>query len=290
MKKDVLFVAWGALLALISGCKDTPEQIPAYLQLKPFTVQANPGGTAWQNITEGWLYINGEFLGVYPLPGTAAVLAEGATEIWLYPGIKENGVSSTPNIYDFLDFYATTVNLKQGEDVSIQPATQYKSQITFAWPVVRTTLDDNSVLVFENRDSDPAINLELVTTDAYSGRSLRMRVDTGHQRMDVATEAVTLPTSGGQQVWLEMHHKNDQPFDMAMLSGSGSSEEVTTIGTVAATASWTKIYINLTDFVVQNGADKQRLYFRVSLPRDNNGKVTQNSGTVMLDNIRIVHF
>jgi hypothetical protein len=76
----------------MAGCKDNPEQIPVYLDIQPFKInETGPG--KWQNITEAWLYVNGEFLGAYSLPAKVPVLAEGNTEIWVYPGVKENGIN-----------------------------------------------------------------------------------------------------------------------------------------------------------------------------------------------------
>ena len=56
-------------------------------------------------------------------------------------------------------------------------------------------------------------------------------------------------------------------------------------------AEWSKIYINLTDFVAESQApEKQKISFRVKLPQDNNGAYTALKGNVWLDNIRLIHF
>jgi hypothetical protein len=288
MRKSALLFIW-TIYILFSACTDKPEPVPVYVKLQPFAIQ-DPQGPNMHQVTEGWLYVNGDFLGVYPLPGEAPVLADGPTEIFVFPGIKENGVSTTPNIYDFFTRYETNINLTSGVDVTIQPSTQYKSQAIFAWPVDKTTFDGATPLVIENKDEDEGSGFELTTSGAFSGRSIKMQVDSAHPKMDIVTEAVTLPTTGGQQVWLEMHYKNDQTFLLSMLGGSGANEYRAPVGPVAVNNDWKKIYINLTEYVVEVGTDKQRLLFQVSLPRDNTGKYTQKTGTIYLDNIRLIHF
>ena len=87
MKHKLLFCC----LVVFLGCKDAPEQIPAYLYIKPFTVNAQ-GDASWHKVTEGWLYVNGDYLGSYTLPATVPILADGQSEVWLYPGVKKNGI------------------------------------------------------------------------------------------------------------------------------------------------------------------------------------------------------
>jgi hypothetical protein len=277
-------------MTVFAACKDAPEQIPVYLQLEPFTVN-EAGGAAWHKITEGWLYVNGEFLGVYPLPGKAPVLADGESQILLFPGVKENGYDDTPNIYDFLTRYETKVNLTPGTTTVIQPTTQYKTDITFPWSLDRSTFDSGSSVVISNRDDDQATGFELTTVGAFAGQSIKMAVDTAHPVIEIVTEQAALPYDGARQIWVELNYRNDMPFTLWLYGTTGtSSEQQIPIYQFANSAQWNKIYFNLTDYVSQAGQEKQRLYFGVKLPTDTAGKYTQLSGTVYLDNIRLVHF
>ena len=79
--KNCFYRAFGVLLVLVSACKDQPEAIPAYLEIKPFVVNAE-GAAGWQKITEAYVYVNREYLGAYSLPATVPVLAEGASLIY----------------------------------------------------------------------------------------------------------------------------------------------------------------------------------------------------------------
>jgi hypothetical protein len=276
------------LLTLIAACKDEPEQIPAYIQVKPFLVAA-PGGNDWQNITDGWLYINGEFLGAYTLPATIPVLAEGETEVLLFPGVKENGIEATPNIYPYLKRFTQKYNLTAGQNTEVSPVTDYDSAIKYAFGLGRGDFDGGSSIGLENRDSDEEVNVELSSDGAFAGQCMIMRADTAHPIMDIATELMNdLPFLGAPEVWLELHYKTDVPFFLFLLNGF--PENTQRVFQFNKSESWNKIYINLTQYIVSSGFPDQRLFFRLSLPKDESGKYTQTSGTVRLDNIRVVHY
>lgn len=285
MKKCLLFLLIGSLFA----CKDEPEQIPAYLLLQPYTVNA-PGGNAWQKITDGWLYINGEFLGAYTLPATVPVLAEGETEIILFPGVKENGIVNTPNIYPYLTRYTKTVTLSGGQTTEFKPVTDYDPDITYAFGIGRGDFDGGSFIGLENRDTDDSINVKITADGALAGQCLLMQVDTAHPVMDIATEEMeNIPTLGAPEVWLELHYRCDVPFFLTLLSGPG--EIYTPVFQFNPAAEWNKIYINLTGTISGTQQSVQRLFFRLSLPRSQEtGTFSQPSGTVHLDNIRVVHY
>lgn len=283
------FLALTALLPLAS-CKDKPEEIPAYLRIEPFTVNA-VGGTGWQKITEGWVYAGDQFLGGYTLPAVVPVLATGETDLTVFPGVKENGLKQTPALYPFLERYETKVNLAAAQTTPVQPSTRYADNAVFPWSVDKTTFNTSSV-VLENRDSDTATTFVLTTVGAFDGRSVRMDVDVSHPVIEIATEAVAdIPDSGEKQVWLEMHYQNDMPFELWLLGTQGSSNELSkAVYQFLPAEKWNKIYFNLTEFVVALQQDRYRLFFRVSLPKNINGNYDQTSGTVLLDNLRLIHF
>lgn len=271
-----------------AGC-DEPEPIPAYLRIEPFIVNEK-GGAGWQEITDGWLYVNDEFLGAYTLPATVPVLAEGECEILVFPGVKENGILATPNLYQFMKRYETTLDLSPPGITAIQPQTEYATDAVIPWGE-RGDFDGSSELQFVNRDGDDSTSYVLTTDSAYAGKSIRMQVDEDHPLIEIATEKVPLPTTAEQEVWLELHYKNDVSFTLNLLSSTNNSSEfIQVVFLFNKSDGWNKIYINLTEFLVASLQEDHRLDFRVTLPKNEQGQYTQTSGKVMLDNIRLVHF
>lgn len=289
MRRTPSYVVLLLLSVSLFACSDTSEPIPAYLRIEPFTVNA-PGGAAWQKVTEGWLYVNGELLGAYTLPATVPVLAEGESEVLLFPGVKENGILQTPAIYPFLTRFEQTYTLTPPQITPVQPLTAYDDDAVFVWDLARTTFDSESIPL-ENRDSDPATGFELVSAGAFSGRSVRMAVDTAHRLIEIATNAQVLPTSGGQQVWLEMHYKNDIPFSVWLLGArAGAGEVAIPVYQFNISEDWNKIYFNITGFVANNQQDNYRLFFQTRLPQNTDGSFPALNGAVFLDNLRLIHF
>jgi len=280
----------GAILLSMPAC-DEKEDVPAYVHVDPFVVNAE-GGAAWQKITEGWFYANGEFLGAYTLPADVPVLAVGEGDIIVFPGVKENGISTTPNIYQFLTRFDQDVTFTPGESVIVSPVTAYDDDIVVPFGTFeRGSFDGFSSIGLTNRDGDDATSFLLTPDGGFAGKSLLLSVDTAHTLMEVATETVPLPGTFEREVWLELHYQNDMPFTLWILgSSNGGSEKLQPIFQFSENENWNKIYFNLTEFIIQLNEADYSLLFRASLPRDSNGNYTQDSGTVRIDNIRLVHF
>lgn len=279
-----------ALLLLPAACKDEPEQIPAYLRIEPFTVNAL-GGAGWQKITDGWVYVDNQLLGGFSLPATIPVLEEGEKQVLVFPGVKENGLQSTPSLYPFMQRFEKNVVFTPGQTVAVQPATQYAPTAIFPWTIERGTFDAASI-VLEDRDLDTLSTFRFVTDGAFDGRSLLLAVDTARLSNEIATEQLTgLPVTNAQPVWLEMHYKNDIPFELWLLGNIGNTNELSIpVYQFVPTENWNKIYLNLTQFLIALNQEKYRLYFRVNLPRNNAGQITRDSGAVLIDNLSVVHF
>lgn len=276
------------------ACKDKPEAIPAYLKVEPFKVTAE-GGAAWQKITEGWIYVNREFLGAYTLPHTFPVLAEGDTEIWVLAGVKENGSFETPGVNYFFKRFEQQYNLTPGETTTVQPVTNYDvPTVKFAWEPERTTFDGTSSLIFEDRDNDLELNVKYTTVGSFAGRSLLMEVDSAHAGMIIVSEPAVVPILAERQTWLELHYRNEAVFSMWLIGKSDgeAAANPTLIYQFNPTKdnTWNKIYLNLTEFLQYSAKQRHQLMFRLDLPRDAAGKYTRSKAAVLLDNIRLVHF
>jgi hypothetical protein len=280
----------------LAACKDNPEQIPAYLRLEPFAVDAQ-GDARFHRITEGWLYLNGEFLGAYTLPATVPVLArgEGQDTVQIFPGVKENGIEATPNIYPFLARYERLQPvLAAAQTTAIQASTTYLSATKFAFGTGRGDFDGGSFISLVSLDTDPATAFEVIEDGAFAGKCIRAVVDTASPIIEFATEVMdALPTTGGIEVWLELHYRSDIPFAFSLYGSDagGTNEEIQPVYAFNSTEdTWKKIYLNLTEFLAASGRAEYRLAFRITLPKDSAGQYAQNNGIVRLDNLRVLHF
>lgn len=262
------------------------EALPAYVRVEPFAVD-EPGGAKMHRFTEGWFYAGGDYLGAYTLPADIPVLAEGDQEILVFPGVKENGINATPNIYPLMNWHIETKNLRRGAVTEVQPRVKYDSRAKFAWGVEQGSFDGSSNVGVDNLDDDNALNYTFATADGFDGRYLLMQVDTAHPAMQIAFEPVTLPFDGGRQVWMELHYRNNMSMQLLLIGlKSGQPTQSIPVFVFNSKPEWNKIYINLTDFLSANPYDSYRLFFQL-LNTDPTGKT---KGHAHLDNVRLVHF
>jgi hypothetical protein len=268
------------------GCNKT-EQIPDYVRVEPFVVD-EPGGAAEHAFSEGWFFAGTNFLGAYTLPGDIPVLAEGSQEILVFPGVKENGITLTPNIYPMMQWHIETKTLTPGSSTTVTPRVSYLPEVSFAWSPARGSFDSISSVVLENRDNDPTYNFVISNIDGFSGKYMEMKADTAHPIMEVLFEAAkNLPTVQERQTWLEIHYQNELPLQLFLLGQTpGVDDEFIQVFLFNPSAEWNKLYLNLTEYLVFRPHESYRLLLRLNI----SDQTSLVSGKARVDNVRIVHF
>ncbi|HEY0262319.1 MAG TPA: hypothetical protein VGB95_04790, partial [Chitinophagales bacterium] len=99
--KYAVFLPFFAVL--LDGCSMPNNGIPVYIQIDSMSVQTNQStqGSASSKITDAWLYVNGEQIGVFELPAKIPVLKSGDLRVSISAGIKDNGIANTRAAYPF---------------------------------------------------------------------------------------------------------------------------------------------------------------------------------------------
>ncbi len=288
MKKIELYL-FVTVLFFIGSCDLDKEPIPSYVHLKPFTITTNGDqGTDKQEIRDAWISSaeTGDFLGVYQLPATFPIIAEGNTELIIEPGVLENGIKATPNIYKFMTRYETSVDLAIGEVDTIQPSTQYDPRVIFHFEAD-----------FEGTNSlDLVLDTTLmVSTDFFSpqeggfeGSSIGFVLDENNPKMEVATSSdMELPTLG-DVAFLEMHYKTEGILQVALLGYTDNNPTPALSYFIALNpqSNWNKVYIDLTNQLIQYGSTfkRFRILFGAQLPEG------QTTSTYLIDNIKVMEF
>ena len=284
---------------LLVGCiKNNPD--PSWIEVGVWDLQENPNsinltGVLTENISDAWVYMDGELVGVFEVPFKIPILDQGTHTFEIYPTVKNNGISATKKIYPFLQPYEVTVDLVQNETVHIDLVTSYYSSVKF-WvedfedstfeiadgtttTVSLERTDDASVLnssinegYFGRIQLDATNNLWVGSTIANSGGTIRMN----------------LPR--GQEVYLEIDYHNTNQLVtgvLAISSGGAATDNVHVRlnqqddGEVV----WKKIYIDLREIV---SASTSAQYFEFSFQSllDEGA----SSGQVNIDNIKAVYF
>ncbi len=274
------------IFSFITSCDiiNPEEDIPAYIEIKEFNYTPEPGGSSSTKITDGWIYVDGEFLGAFNLPRTIPVLRSGEVNIILDAGIKENGIVETPGIYPFYERYATTVTLTPGETVTIQPDTKYDESV--AKNVFDENFDDSNLNFSEFEKTD---------IGAKEGDSGILRLDDEDKPSLSGLSGPILEFPGqGDVAFLELDYKGDVNIFVGVTGYDSFGQDVFTELRYGLNPKedWNKVYFNFTelmDLLKEQTVDSYRIRIAAQIPLVD-GVFIYEEAEVMIDNVKLFVF
>jgi len=288
-------------ISLLSSCvKNNPD--PSWITINGWQLIENPNnlivntGVLTHNLSEAWVYVDNELMGVFELPITIPVLISGNNEIKIYPAIRNNGIASTKKIYPFLEPYTITMNLVQNDGVTINPVTQYYSSAKFnvedfengGTSVVQEGSTSSALITYS---SDPAIfDLEI-----NGGEFLQIDLNETNNLWIASTifngggSVLNMPLPIGKDVYLEIDYHTTNKFTSGLLglgsNGLTDNPNITVSASEPGSAVWKKIYIDLRE-IVSGMQDKDYYEFSFQATLDEN----ESSGQINIDNLKAVYF
>jgi hypothetical protein len=269
---------------IFSGCDTKEEAIPAYIKIDKINLNVNTviDGSASSKITDAWVYIDGNLVGVYELPCKFPVLVdEGTHDLMIKAGIKVNGIAASRAYYPFYQPIEMSVTLIPGETLELTPTTSYYAdKVNYI-----EAFEDGGVSLEDFGDTDTSIvktaDPAVVFEGAYSGL---MKMDATHDHIQVATASSYSLPKNGTPVFLEMNYKADNQFAVGIVAVTGSENVRNQIMILNPTTGWNKIYINLTPTLINNqSASTFRLYYEVYKSS------SLSEASVLLDNLKLVY-
>src|SRR5688572_10501188 len=96
------------ILSMVApSCKKKYESATPAFFIKPSSVIVDTSagqGSDSHNISDLWLYVNGQFQGAYPMDATLPILSDNKiASISLFAGIRNNGISTTRIPWQFYE-------------------------------------------------------------------------------------------------------------------------------------------------------------------------------------------
>lgn len=277
---------------ILASCSffDKDEAIPSYIHIKKFQLNTTSAqGTNSNNITDAWVYVNGNSLGVFELPCTIPVLTSGNTRITLYAGIKRDGVSAIRVIYPFYTNYVSDFDLSPGMIDTISPTCTY-----FDPPLATINKEEfeDAGLKFS---TDAMSTVDMVKTNisgevfegSYSGK---MEL-TPSDLLAKSYYTVNFDFPGnGAEAYLELNYKNNVQFVIG-LEITEPLNVVQTDNTVInpsydenGNLIWKKIYCQFTELInLHPNATNYRIYIQAINPNAESGLF------VLTDNFKVVY-
>jgi hypothetical protein len=267
------------------------QTIPSYLKIDEvflYTDYAYEGENSHE-ITDVWIYVDDQQLGVFELPAKFPVLANGKHKLEIRPGVKLNGISSTrapypmlkPKVYDDFEFFPDSV--QEIKDLTFR----YYDNVTFSW---MEDFEMSGITIQETSNSDTAIkqtapsnNPEalLSSNSKYSGLvNLTADRNFWNAWSYLAYELPGLESP----VMLELDFKTDTYVTTGLYAHFNGGYEPIPLVILNHSEDWNHIYINLTPTV---SANSNALDFKVFFSAKKASGI--EPAKIYLDNIKLIY-
>ncbi|HNQ59016.1 MAG TPA: hypothetical protein PLG11_00160 [Bacteroidales bacterium] len=278
------------------SCEDFEgeQTIPAYLKIDSIALKiVSPSqGSASSKITDAWVYIDEQLIGAFELPATIPLLYTGKHRLTIIPGIRMDGMVQLRAYYPlynqirreiFLSPDSVTIikgNLINGKNTIY---TTYKDLVQFSWS---ENFEDENLALDTTKKSN--VNFMLTPEDdpatfegLHSGKIILTLTDTIFEAM--TSEAISLPRNGSP-VFLEMNYRCTNTFTFGIIALGSDQYIQSPILDLNPSASWNKIYINLTPNVSSSDdALKFKLFWGAMLD------IGQEQTEIYFDNMKLVY-
>lgn len=300
MKKfyNILLYIFLPFVFALTSCDDyINDGIPSFIQIDSVNfIITNPSaqGSASSNISDVWVYIDNQHVGVYELPAFFPVLFAGEHTLILRPGIKVNGIAGTRVYYPFYSRDTIAVNLIQDSVLQLNgnntPVFTYTPQADFAWTenfedyqsdLVKTTKSNTIVHIYNGE------NLEPIYGGNVCGQIL-LQDSTTFFEVYNSEKLTCLPAGDGSSIYLEMDFKCDTVMTVGIYAYYEASVNIVQVPImrVNPTDKWKKIYIYLTNSISQYFlADSFRIYISGGSVADS---ITERK-EFYIDNLKLIY-
>jgi hypothetical protein len=268
---------------LLSACvKNNPD--PAWLEVNEWVLEANSSlngeeGQLTHNLTDAWVYVDEQLIGVFEVPFKIPILKEGAANIRIYPTIRVNGISATKMRNEHLVPFELNGVFVKNQTLTVTPVTHYKDNVNF-W--IEDFEDINIKLTDDPNTSSAHLTLANDTLKWFNGNYYAKVMLSATDSIWVANtnqdQQLTIPKN--KQAMLEIDYCNSVPFTNYLLfvNANGVTENamVTMNKSPLNALRWKKIYILLSEVITAG----PRAFHDTAI----------SSNFILIDNIKVVYF
>ncbi|MGC6469666.1 MAG: hypothetical protein ACON4E_00160 [Flavobacteriales bacterium] len=273
------YLTFSFIVLVFTSCEiiNTEEEIPAIIDINDITVS----GGYTSNISDAWVYVDNEFIGVYPLPASFPILKTGLQSIVIDAGIKKNGISSSRENYDYYTSFTQDVNLESNKSTSLNPEISYSIS---SFPFVEDFEGIGTVLEVITDSANHQLEKVYDNSNSMFGNYHAKSTISGQfgEIFECNSENINLPTD--RKVYLELDYKCNSTLVVGMYCNYPSQVVKSAVMYLNPKSNWNKIYISLSELISNHtNAQDFKLFFGMS--RD----TTLTENNIFLDNIRLVY-
>ena len=253
------------------------EDTPALIEIRDITVDGNHT----QQISDAWVYVDSEFLGIFPLPAYLPVLKSGSKIIIIDAGIKKNGISASREKYPFFTSFQIDTILESGKSIQLVPQVNYSinnfpfeenfENVGTKLMISSDSLNHEIQKIYDNSNSAFGNYYGMVEIDGLDGEIFECTTND----LNLASDKVT---------YLEMDYKCNSTLVVGFYVNFANQVNKTSIMYLNPKENWNKIYISLSE-TISNYANAQSFKLFFGMARD----TSLEKNTFSLDNIRLVY-
>ncbi|MEL7118118.1 MAG: hypothetical protein AAFO07_01715 [Bacteroidota bacterium] len=295
LSKLLPYILLGLCLVLFLPSCDVinpEEDIPSYLYISDFNLTTSSSqGSASIKASEAWVLLDGEFIGAFPVQSTIPILTTGTHEIEVRAGIRDNGISSSPEIYPFYTSYTVNVDLEANEIDTIVPTIAYRPDARFLFV---EGFELSGHLFREVLIGDDNNRIQRTQDDIFEGGfSGFTTIDIDQPEVLLAsTSRFRYPEDPFPTIYLEMNYKAEGLLGVGIIgySSAGASDgQLVFSAGFRPKVEWNKIYFNLSQIFADNNFFEYKIAFQAAIPQEE-GTYIQENVTIWLDNIKLIQF
>lgn len=286
-------------LSALTACQliNPEEELPVYISIQDSRVLVDETLNTYSplGIKDAWVFLQGEQIGIFELPTVIPVLPEKVgNSLRIGGGIFDTGLSTFRVEYPFWDDINVSIEGVQPLDtVVITPRFEYFSRDTAIIYAFEAGFEGGSSNLQSISPASTYTNIQISSQDRFVGlQSGKVSFTPNKYQFEASSPILSLPQSGNNDIWCEVTYKNDIPFTVLMIGlapGSPIEVELPTNVLFFSPDEWNTAYIHLNDLArsIPDGSIF-KLLFRASSQEA--GSATGRTGTIFLDQIRLIHF
>lgn len=273
-----------------SSCEiiNPDEEIPSYVRVENISLLTDTltEGSSTNKISDVWLYVDDQPLGVYEMPVSIPVLEAGTHALQIRAGVIVNGIASTRVYYPFYAFYNDTVNLVPGSITTVSPVVHYYSGTVFSMNEPFNGPGYQIIATAGVSDTNYYVVTDAANT--FEGPAGAAYLDASHPVFECeSNDSLVLPINN--PVYMELNYKSNTEFTVGMYGIILQQHYDLNVLNIRPSSEWKKIYINLTPAITLftnafGNAFGYKPYIRMTRNSD------VGDAQLYFDNIKVVHF
>ena len=279
----ILFIA--VLCSFLFSCEliNPPEAVPSYIHIDTFHLSGSYDsfGSISHRITDAWVVIDNQVIGVFELPATFPVLASGNHKMIIQAGVIENGISNTRTSYPFYE--ALILDNYFFEELvvdTINPKIHYKK--TNMNLALNEDFESANLDFDQSTSSNAALTRTSEKSLVFEGNySLEAILEQTNDLLEMVSEnAYNIPR--GKAVFLEMNYKTDIEFAVGYFALSATNSKQHPVLYLNPSKEWKKVYVNFGTEIAYEGLTD---IFKIFVGSINS---TTDTAKIYLDNLKLL--